>query len=67
MSKAVVVWLVALGVLVAVLGLWEITAESGRRSATTSTFTESPEAEPLAPAEADIDPADRESEVTRTH
>ena len=68
MSKTRVVWLVVIGVLIAVLGLWEITAESGRRSAATSIFTERPEPElALPPAEAEINPADREPDVTLTH
>lgn len=50
-SKALVVWTVAIGVVLSVLGLWVITGEPGRQTADPSLFTESMEPELPPPAD----------------
>jgi hypothetical protein len=51
MSKTLVTWTVVSGIVLAVLGLWAISEEPGRRAAESSIFSEGRETEPPAPSE----------------
>jgi hypothetical protein len=52
MSKTLAAWTVVFGILLAVLGLWAISEEPGRRAAESSIFSEGRETEPPPPSEA---------------
>jgi hypothetical protein len=52
MSKTLAAWTVVFGILVAVLGLWAISEEPGRRAADPSIFSEGRETGPPPPSEA---------------
>ena len=58
MSKTLAVWAVVFGILLAVLGLWAISEEPGRRAADSSIFSEGRETEPPTSSEAPTDTFD---------